>query len=316
MKFLLTCLLCLISSVWAGDYPNKPVRILIPYPPGELSDIFAREIAAILSENLKQQFIIDNRPGASGQIGMKLLKEATADGYTIGVGQRGNLTVSPHTIKGLPYDTLTDFVGVSLIATNYQAIVANPNAPFKNTREMIEWAKNHPGMLTLATNGEGGAPHLAFELFASMSHIKFLHVPYKGSVQAMFDVMSGQVYVGMGSITPVMPYISSGRLRLIGVTSPGRLTNNTELPVLGDTVSGYKWVGWLGFIAPSKVPKAIIKTLNREIGKVLQQPEIINKFASSGHSISNHSPDYFDQLIKEDYIKTREIVNNAGLKAR
>jgi tripartite-type tricarboxylate transporter receptor subunit TctC len=313
MKILLIFLLCMTSWVWAGDYPNKPVRILIPYPPGELSDIFAREIASVLSKNLGQQFIIDNRSGGSGQIGMKLLKESSADGYTIGVAQRGNLTVLPHTIKGLPYEPLTDFVGIALIATNYQAVVANPNTPFKNAKEMIEWAKHNRGALTLATNGEGGAPHLAFELFASMSRITFLHVPYKGSTQAMLDVMGGQVQIGMGSITPVLPHISSGKLRLIGVTSPSRIYNNIELPVLGDTVPGYHWVGWLGFISPAGTPGGIIKILNREINRVSKQLEISDRFRETGNPISTNSPEYFDKLIKADYIKTEQIVRNAGL---
>ena len=208
----------------AQAYPDKPIRVIIPFPPGEAADIIARLLAPVMSEHMGQQVVVDNRAGASGQIGLDLLKSATPDGYTIGVGQGGNLVVAPHTYKKLPYDPLKDFTAVALNATNYLAVVANPNAAFKNAAEMIAWAKANPGKLTVATNGEGGYPHLAFELLASMAGFKFLHVPYKGATQVATDVISGQVQAGIGSYTSLVPLIQSGRMRLIGVT------NNVRVP--------------------------------------------------------------------------------------
>jgi tripartite-type tricarboxylate transporter receptor subunit TctC len=300
----------------AQSYPAKPVRVIIPYPPGEAPDIIARLISPIMSERMGQQFVVENRAGASGQIGMQLLKDAPNDGYTIGVGQGGNLVVAPHTYKKLPYDPLKDFVPVALNATNYLAVVANPNQPFKNTAETVAWAKANPGGLSMATNGEGGFPHLAFELFAKMADFKFLHVPYKGASQIATDVIAGQVQLGIGSYTGLLPHIQSGRVRLIGVTNPVKVPGKPELPLLADAAPGYDMRGWFGYVAPAGTPRDIVHRLNAEINRAMQQPDVAAKLTTAGLIIANESPEYFGTFLKSEYNKFGKLVKDIGLQAQ
>jgi tripartite-type tricarboxylate transporter receptor subunit TctC len=300
----------------AQSYPAKPVRVIIPYPPGEAPDIIARLISPIMSERMGQQFVVENRAGASGQIGMQLLKDAPNDGYTIGVGQGGNLVVAPHTYKKLPYDPLKDFVPVALNATNYLAVVANPNQSFKNTAEMVAWAKANPGRLSMATNGEGGFPHLAFELFAKMAGFKFLHVPYKGASQIATDVIAGQVQLGIGSYTGLLPHIQSGRVRLIGITNPVKVPGKPELPLLADAAPGYDMRGWFGYVAPAGTPREIVRKLNAEINRAMQQPDVTAKLTTAGLIISNETAEYFGTFLKSEYDKFGKLVKDIGLQAQ
>lgn len=313
-NFAFAILSCIAGIACAQSYPTKPVRVIIPYPPGEAADFIARVISPVISERLGHQFIIDNRAGASGQIGLDVLKHAPADGYTIGVGQGGNLVVAPHTYKKLPYDPIKDFTAVALNATNYLAVVANPNAPFKNAAEMIAWAKANPGKLSLASNGEGGYPHLAFELLASMAGFKFLHVPYKGATQIATDTISGQVQTGIGSYTGMSTQIQAGRLRLIGVTNHVRVPNNRDLPIFADAVPGYDMRGWFGFIAPAGTPRDIVKKLNEEINRAMQQPDVNAKLTGSGLIVVNESAEYYGEFIKKEYAKYGKIVRDIGLQ--
>jgi tripartite-type tricarboxylate transporter receptor subunit TctC len=296
------------------SYPVKPIRVIVPYPPGEAADTIARLLSPVMAERLGQQVVVDNRSGASGQIGLEVLKNATPDGYTIGVGQGGNLVVAPHTYRKVPYDVLKDFSAVALNATNYLAVVANPNAPFKNAAEMIAWAKKNPGKLTLATNGEGGYPHLAFELLASMAGFKFLHVPYKGAMQITTDVIGGQVMAGIGSYTSMSPLVQSGRMRLIGVTNHMRVPDKPDLPVFADLVPGYDMRGWFGYIAPAGTPPAIVQRLNEEINRAMQQPDVNAKLVGSGLYIANESPEFYAKFIKTEFAKYGKIVQDIGFK--
>ncbi len=323
MKHLLLYALALIAGacgyaggVGAQAYPSRPIRVIIPFPPGEAADIIARLLSPVMAENMGQQVVVDNRAGASGQIGLELLKNATPDGYTIGVGQGGNLVVAPHTYKKLPYDPLKDFAAVALNATNYLAVVANPNVPFKNAGEMIAWAKANQGKLTLATNGEGGYPHLAFELLASMAGFKFLHVPYKGAMQVTTDVISGQVQAGIGSYTSLSPLVQSGRMRLIGVTNNVRVPDKPDLPVLADLVPGYDMRGWFGYIAPAGTPPAIVRRLNAEINRAMQQPDVHAKLVEAGLNVANESPEFYAEFIKKEYAKYGKIARDIGFKPR
>jgi len=321
MKHLMLYALALIAGTcgYAGaataqSYPTKPIRVIVPFPPGEAADTIARLLGPVMGERMGQQVIVDNRAGASGQIGLELLKNATPDGYTIGVGQGGNLVVAPHTYKKLPYDPLKDFAAVALNATNYLAVVANPNAPFKSAAEMIAWAKANPGKLTLATNGEGGYPHLAFELLASMAGFKFLHVPYKGATQVATDVISGQVQTGIGSYTSLSPLVQSGRMRLIGVTNNVRVPDKPDLPVLADLVHGYDMRGWFGYIAPAGTPRAIVRRLNGEINRAMQQPDVHAKLVAAGLYVANESPEFYAEFIKNEFAKYGKIARDIGFK--
>jgi len=312
MKRLLLLLLLLGATAHAQNYPNRPIRVIVPFPPGDAADILARLIGSKASERLGQQMVVENRAGASGQIGMALLKDAPADGYTIGVGQGGNMVVAPHTYKKLQYDPLKDFAPVALIATNYLAVIANANVPFKDAREMVAWAKANPGRLSLATNGERGFPHLAFEHFAAMAGFKFQHVPYKGASQIAGDVIGGQVQLGIGAYTSMSPHVNSGRAKLIGVTNDVKVPNKPELPLLADAAPGYDSRGWFGYVAPAGTPPEIVRTLNAEINRAMRQPDVSEKMINAGLIITTESPQFFGDLLKTDYEKYGKLAKDIG----
>ena len=313
MKKLLLLLVFSLSA-HAQTYPNRPIRVIVPFPPGDAADILARLIGPKVSERLGQPMVVDNRPGASGQLGMTILKDAAADGYTIGVGQGGNMVVAPHTYKKLQYDPLKDFVPVALIATNYLAVIANASVPFKDAKEMVAWAKANPGRLTLATNGEGGFPHLAFEHFAAMAGFKFQHVPYKGASQIAGDVIGGQVQLGIGAYTSMSPHVNSGRARLIGVTNDVKVPNKPELPLLADAAPGYDSRGWFGYVAPAGTPKEIVNKLNEEINRAMRQPDVAEKMVNAGLIIVTEPPESFDRILKTDYEKYGNLAKSIGFK--
>ena len=317
MKLLCALSLALVAPVGtaaAQNYPTRSIKVIVPYPPGDAADILARLIGPKASERLGQQMVVENRPGASGQIGMEVLKHAPADGYTIGVGQGGNLVVAPHTYKKLPYDPLKDFSPIAVLATNYLAVVANPNVPFTTAAEMIAWARANPGKLTLATNGEGGFPHLAFENLAVMAGFTFQHIPYKGASQIATDVIGGQVQLGIGAYTSLSPHVLSGRLRLIAVTNPVPVPNKPDLPIFAEAVPGYDSRGWFGYVAPAATPREAIRILNGEINRAMRQPDVTDKMIASGLIIVTESPEYFGGVIRGDYAKYGKLVRDIGFK--
>src|SRR5947207_8123143 len=219
---LCAVLLVVACGAHAQPYPSKPIRIVIPFPPGNTTDIMSRLIAPKMAYRPGQQVIVENRPGASGMLGLDYVAKSPARGDTIACVQGGNMVVLPHTSKNIPYDPLKDFAPIAVSITNYLAIVANPNVPFKTIGEMVRYAKANPGRLTVATNGEGGFPHLAFEHLRTMAGFEYTHVPYKGSAAIATDIIGGQVMVGIDGITGMTPHIKSGRLRLLATTGKAR----------------------------------------------------------------------------------------------
>ena len=313
-RWLLSLLFTAAFGAHAQPYPSKPIRVLIPYPPGDAADIMARLIGPKVSERLGQPMVVENRAGASGQIGMALLKDAPADGYTVGVGQGGNLVVAPHTYKKIPYDPLNDFAPVALLATNYLAVIAHPDVPFRSAAQMVAWAKANPGKLTLATNGEGGFPHLAFENLAAMGGFKFQHVPYKGAGQIVSDVIGGRVQLGIGAYTSLSPHVNAGRVRLIAVTNPVRVPNKPELPIFADAVAGYDSRGWFGYVAPAGTPADIVRKLNEEINRAMRQPDVAEKMVAAGLIIVTEPPEYFAEVLRSDYAKYGKLMRDIGFQ--
>src|SRR5580765_1311636 len=304
----------LASAALAQSYPSRPIKVIVPYPPGDALDILSRLIGPKVSERVGQQMVVENRPGASGQIGLEIAARAPADGYTTAVGQGGNLVVAPHTYKKIPYDPLRDFAPIAVLATNYLAVVANPDVPFKTAAEMVVWAKANPGKLTLATNGEGGFPHLAFENLAMMGGFTFQHIPYKGAAQIAADVMGGQVQLGIGAYTSLSPHVLSGRLRLIAVTNPVRVPNKPELPIFAEAVPGYDSRGWFGYVAPAATPREIVFRLNDEINRAMRNPDVADKMVASGLIIVTESPEFFGEIIRSDYAKYGKLARDIGFK--
>jgi tripartite-type tricarboxylate transporter receptor subunit TctC len=298
----------------AQSYPNKPVRIIIPFPPGNTTDIMSRLIAPRMSERLGQQVIVENRPGASGMLGLDYVAKAAPDGYTIGCVQGGNMVVLPHTSRNIPYHPLKDFTPVAVSTTNYLGIVANVNAPFKTIGEMVAYAKANPGKLTVATNGEGGFPHLAFEHLRTMGGFTYTHVPYKGSSAIATDIIGGQVQAGIDGITGMTPHIKSGRLRLLATTNKTRPALWPDTPVAAEDVPGYESGGWFGYAVPAGTPREIVLKLNEEINRAMRHPDVSEKLVNAGLIIVTESPEYFGELLKSDYKKYGDLVKAIGFK--
>jgi tripartite-type tricarboxylate transporter receptor subunit TctC len=305
---------CGIGGACAQPYPSRPIRIIVPFPPGNTMDIMSRLIAPKMAERMGQQVIVENRPGASGMLGLDLVAKSAPDGYTVGAGQGGNLAVLPHTSKSIPYHPLKDFAPIAVSTTNYLGIVANVNAPFKTVGEMVAYAKANPGKLTVATNGEGGFPHLAFENLRTMAGITYTHVPYKGSAAIATDVIGGQVQAAIDGVTGMTPHIKSGRLKLLAVTNKTRVDLWPGIPAAAEDVPGYESGGWFGYIAPAGTPREIVAKLNDEINRAMRAPEVSEKLVAAGLLVVTESPEYFGDLLKSDFAKYGKLVKDIGFQ--
>jgi len=301
LKMVTVTILALLFSLGAlaQGYPSKPIRIVIPFPPGNTTDIMTRLIAPKMSERLGQPVIVENKPGASGMLGLEQVAKSPADGYTIACVQGGNMVVLPHTSKNIPYKPLDDFAPIAVTTFNYLAIVANNDVPFKSIGEMVAYAKAHPGKLTVATNGEGGFPHLAFENLRTMGGFTYTHVPYKGSA-------------AIAGITGMTPHIKSGRLRLLATTGKERAALWPNTPAAAEDVPGYDSGGWFGYAAPAKTPREVILKLNEEINRAMRAPDVAPKLETAGLIIRTESPEFFADVLKADYEKYGRLVKAIG----
>ena len=312
--FAAAAALVVSMGVQAQAWPNKPIRLVIPFPPGNTTDIMARLMAPRMAERLGQPVIVENRPGASGMLGLDFVARATPDGYTFAAGQGGNLAVLPHTSKSVPYDALKDFTPIAVSTANYLVVVGATNAPFKNLVEMIAWAKANPGKLTVASNGEGGFPHLIFEQLRMMAGFSFNHIPYKGSSQIATELMGGQVMAGVDGVTGLTPHIKSGRINLLAVTSKARTPEWPDTPAAAEAVPGYESGGWFGWVGPAGMPREVVARLNDEINRAMRSPDIVEKLTAAGLSMIYESPEYFAQLIRSEHAKYGKLVKAIGFK--
>jgi tripartite-type tricarboxylate transporter receptor subunit TctC len=298
----------------AQAWPSKPIRIIIPFPPGNTLDVMSRLISPRLGELLGQSIVVENMAGASGQIGLSAVARAAPDGHTIGGGQGGTLVVLPHTTKNLQYDPLKDFVPVALSTTNYLGIAGALNAPFKTIPELIAYAKANPGKLTVATNGEGGFPHLAMEDFRIRAGFTYTHVPYKGSGPIVTDLAGGQVQAAFDGITGLTPQIRAGKIRLLAVTHATKVAQFPDAATVAEAVPGYTSNGWFGYIAPAGTPPAIVQRLNAAINTAMKQPDVVQKLDSAGLIVVAEPPAHFDTVIRADYAKYGKLVKDIGFQ--
>lgn len=310
---VVACLVCM-AGAQAQNYPAKPVRVILPYGVGDTGDIVARLVGQKIGERLGRQFVVDNRPGAAGQLGLELAARALPDGYTIAVGQGTNLAIVPHTYKSPRYDALKDFAPIAVVAASYSAMVVHPATSFKSVKDLIAYARANPGKLTFASGSEGGFQHLSFELLRLQAGFRYLHVPYKGSASIVSDLISGQVDASMSSYTAFAPHIKSGRMRMLAITNPKRVALLPDVPTVAEFVPGYEMRGWYGFIAPAAVPREIITLLNAEINRATALPDVRDKLIAAGLEIPSESPEYFADMIKREYAKFERLVREAGLK--
>ena len=300
------------TRAWAQAWPQRPVKIIIPFPPGNTLDIMSRLIQPKLAELLGQSVVVENMAGASGQIGLSAVARAAPDGYTIGGGQGGTLTTLPHTTRKLSYDPLKDFAPIALSTTNFLGIAANLDAPFKTIPEMIAYAKANPGKLTVATNGEGGFPHLAMEDLRMKAGFTYTHVPDKGSAPILNDLIGGQVQATFDGITGLTAQIRAGKIRLLAVTHASKVSQFPDAATVNEAVPGYTSNGWFGYIAPVGTPVAIVQRLNTAINTAMRQPDVVEKLGSAGLIVVTEPPAYFDNAIRSDYAKYGKLVKDIG----
>lgn len=301
---------------WAAEpYPQKPVRLIVPFPPGGPVDTTARAIAQRLSETWGQQMLVDNRAGAGGIVGAEIAARAPSDGYTIFMCSIHH-SVLPSMKPNLSYNIERDFVPVSFGAMFPIILVANPSVPARSIQELIAYAKANPGKLAYGSAGNGGGTHLAGELFASMAGVEMLHIPYKGSAPAMADVVGGQVQLMFADAPTALPQIKANRVRALGVGSPKRSALAPELPTIDESgLAGYDAYSWAAVVAPAGTPKPIITKLNADIVRALSDPEIKQRLLVAGAEAMPTTPEQFGTMLKTEMTKWSQIVKTRNIQA-
>ncbi len=303
-----------IGMAHAQEYPSKPVRIVVPFAPGGGSDFIGRFIAQKLSERLGQQFIVDNRPGAGGNLGAEIALKSAPDGYTL-LLIAGSYTVNPSLYKPT-FDAVNDITPIIQLSQGPFIVAVHPSLPVKSLKELIDLAKKQPDKLSYASAGQGSITHLASELFLDMAKIKIVHIPYKGTGPALNDAIAGNVQLIFGSVATSLQYIKSGRLRGLGVTTSKRISAAPELPTVAEAgVPGYEVILWHGLIGPKAMPKAIVDRLNSEAGQILKSKAMEELLAADGVSPAGGTPEKFHATIKTDIERWRKVVQQAGIKA-
>jgi len=296
-----------------GAYPNKPIRLVVPFPPGGGTDLIARTVAQKLTETLKWTIVIDNRPGAGGNLGVDQVAKAPADGYTLVMGQTSNLAINPALYSKLPYDPLKDLTPVVLVSNSPIVFAVSEASPYKTFADVVAASKGKPGKLTLGYSGNGTVAHLSSEIAENAAGIELQHVPYKGAAQALTDLVSGQIDIYASSIPTLIGQIRNKKIRALAVTSTKRSEQLPDTPTLAE--AGYKnsdAVSWFGILAPAGTPAAIVKTLNTEINKVLQNPESASKLKADGGEVMGGTPETFAALLKADLPRWGKIVKESG----
>ena len=314
--FLATALLGLAAqAVIAQPYPSKPIRLIVPYPPGGPTDFVGRLVGPKLSQLVGQQVVVDNRPGAGTIIGSELVARATPDGYTLLFGTGGGTFLTPLILPDVPFDPLRDFAPVAMLVMSPQVLVTHPSVAAGSVKELVALAKARPGALNFASVGTGTSPHLGGELFQALTGTRMVHVPYKGTAPAMTDLIAGQVHIMFSSMPSVMAHVTAGRLRLLGTGGTKRSANIPDTPPIAETVPGFELVTWYGIFAPARTPGAIVKQLNAEIAKVLADAEIQEKFGAQGLEIVIMTPAELKRHTEQETIRWTRVVKTAGMKA-
>jgi tripartite-type tricarboxylate transporter receptor subunit TctC len=296
-------------------YPSKPIRFIVPFPPGGGTDTVGRMLAQRLTERLGQQVIVDNRGGANAIIGTEIAAKAPPDGYTLLFSLQANLAVNPSLYRALPYDPERDFSPVIQINTIALMLAAHPGLPAKNISELVRLAKSKPGQITYASSGIGGSSHLAMELLRKAARIELVHVPFKGGGPALTALLGGQVNLYSGPVLVSQPHVKAGRLKALGVTTPKRLASFPDVPAISETIPGYESIVWQGIVVPKRTPTAIVNRLNTEVNKILREPAIRDKFAASGADVVGGTQAAFAVFIKEETAKYAKLIKDAGIRA-
>jgi tripartite-type tricarboxylate transporter receptor subunit TctC len=307
-------LLLLPTTAWAEDFPIKPIRLIVPFPPGGPNDIIARVLGQRMSEILKQPIVIDNRGGQAGVLGTDAVAKAAPDGYTIGIVSASALVISP-TMEKVAYDVTKDFAAVTLVATVPEMLVVATDVPAKNMTELVALAKAEPGKLNFASAGTGGLPHLAGELFKLTAKVDIVHVPYRGAAPAINDLLGQQIQMSFLDLPVILPHIKAGSLRGIALGAKERAPTAPDIPTTAEAgMPDLLIQNWYGMIAPAATPPAVIATLNRVANQAMADPSVKGKMADQGLTLSGDTPEHFRSFIDAETMRWAKVIKESGVE--
>ncbi|HYC48278.1 MAG TPA: tripartite tricarboxylate transporter substrate binding protein [Burkholderiales bacterium] len=313
---VLLAAVCVAPAAHAQQYPTKPIRIVVPFPPGGFSDVFSRIIGGEMTKSWGQQVVVDNRPGAGGNIGADIVAKAPPDGYTLVMGTIGTHAINATLFSRLPYDPVRDFVAVAFVVEAEGLLVVHPSLPVKTARELIALARSRPGQLIYASAGAGTTSHLAGEIFKTMTKTDITHVPYKGNVPAITDLMSGQIQMLFATLPTVLPQVNANRLRGIAVLGSKRSAALPNMPTLAESgLPKFEVANWTGLLAPAGTPAAVVSRLNAESNRVMQLPEVQTRLPREGLRHVAMTPQQFGDFVRSEKEKWAPIVKATGAKA-
>ncbi len=308
----------LSSAIAQEVYPSKPIRLIVPFPPGGSTDIFARMLGDKLSQSWKQPIIVENKPGASGQIAVDALLKAPADGYTIFMGHIGTLAVNPSLFETLNYNPQKDLMPVSRIATVPNILVVNPSLPFKSIAELVSYAKKNPGKLNYSSGGNGGAAHIAMEYFKMAAGVDIMHIPYKGTVPSVTDLLGGQVNMTMTGAPPLMQHIQVNKLRALGVSSTKRIDALPSLPAIAESgvtgLNGFDATQWYGLVVKTGTSRDIITKLNAGVKETFENSAARERLKGEGAIVQTDTPEEFAKFIQSETVRWARVIKTANVK--
>lgn len=309
-------LLVTTSRVYGQAFPSRPLHMIVAFPPGGPNDIVGRIVAQKLGDALGQSVVVENRPGASGNIGTELVARAAPDGYTLLLGSAGPQAINPALYKNLPFDVLRDLVPIALVAQVPSALVVNPSLPVRNVAELIALAKQQPGKLNFGSSGAGSTLHLSGELFALSAGIKLVHVPYKGTAPATADVAGGQIEMIFAAIPSVLPLVKAGKLRMLAVTTRTRSPTVPDIPTMAEAgLPDFEVTPWFGVFGTAGTPKPVVQRLNEEVRKLVARPDVQEALAKQGAEAMSGTSEEFEAMLKAEMAKWARVVKEAGITA-
>jgi tripartite-type tricarboxylate transporter receptor subunit TctC len=311
----LAALVVFSAGAFAQAYPNKPVRMIVGFPPGGGTDVVARVISAKLSEWWGQAVAVENKPGATGTIGADSVAKSAPDGYTLIMGHVNSHAIAPNLFKKLPYDAIKDFAAVSYVGYVPNVLAVHPSVPAKSVKELVALLKSKPGQLNYASSGNGSTQHLAGEMFKQLTGTEIVHVPYKGSGDAIKDLLGGVVAMNFDTMPPVLPHVQSGKLRGLAISTPKRLAQLPDVPTFEEEgIRGFDVTNWYGVMAPAGTPREIVQKLNADINKAMQVPEVRSRLEAVGTQLNEQSAAQFEAFMKAEVAKYAKLIKSANIR--
>jgi tripartite-type tricarboxylate transporter receptor subunit TctC len=314
LRLLGACVLATIGSAHAADYPNRPIRLLVPYAPGGPVDISARIVAQKLTDAFGQQVIVDNRAGGGGNIAVEIVAKSAPDGYTLLMGANGTNAINPSLYPKLAVDPVRELAPLGLVASSPMILVAHPSLPAGSVKELVALAKAKPGTINFASSGSGSTAHLSSELLKMMAGVQIVHIPYKGAGPALTDLVAGQTQFMITGVSSTLPFVKSGKLKALGVSSEKRLAILPDVPTVAEALPGYEVITWYGVFAPVATPKPITEKLAEALKRIVASPDAKERFAALGADANYLPPDQFAAMIRTETAKWAKVIRESGAK--